>query len=213
MAPLIQLSFAGNRRLVYLTPATAGIVYRQFARVNDGYIRRLIISGKNKDRILHDLWNLSHWTTLSWQDAKKIEDELNVRVIDNNLQLVENEGQLFDGNTNSIDICKNSNPKSYIFRYGAVFTVESLAKSRMLGQKNIDLFWQDRELNFHYVRYYGLQSSLRDKQLKLLFRFPLDLSKPQIFTLSEFQPRQILKIRSIRPCKGFKLSNLAKLDL
>jgi hypothetical protein len=138
-----------------------------------------------------------YWKTLDPKDIRVIELELNRQIIDNNLCLVENEGRLFDKYTNAVDICKGSTPSSYVFRYGMKFTVESLNKSKLFSMKNINLFWQDRDLNFHYVRYCGLLLSSHQQQIKLLFSYPLDLSKIQTFTLSEFQPRQILMIQKV----------------
>jgi hypothetical protein len=203
--PLIQLYLAGDRRLIHLTPATAGTAYDLFANVNPGYLRRIRTSFESNDSCLYKLWHSSYFGAVDWHDVRTIESELNRQVIDNNLDLVENEGRLFDGATNAIDICKGRTPSSYIFRYGMKFTVEPLIKTKLFGMKNIDLFWQDRDLNFHYVCYCGLISSPHQEQIKLLFRYPLDLSKTWTFMLSEFQPRQILKIRSISPCKGFYL--------
>lgn len=203
--PPIQLHLAGDRRLIRLTTATVRNAYHQFASVNPGYLRRLIRSFESNDRYLYQLWNSSYFDAVDRNGVTTIESELNRQVIDNNFHLVENENILFDGATNAIDICKNRTPSSYIFRYGMKFMVEPLMKTKMFGMKNIDLFWQDRDLNFHYVCYCGLLSSPRQEQIKLLFRYPLDLSKTWTFILSEFQPRQILKIRSISPCKGFYL--------
>jgi hypothetical protein len=205
--PSIQLSLVGDRRLICLTTATVRTAYHQFAAVNRGYTRRIARSFDPNDSCLYELLNSSYFDTVGRNDIRTIESELNRQVIDNNLHLVENEARLFDGATNAIDICKGRTPSSYIFRYGMKFTVEPLTKTKMFGMKNIDLFWQDRDLNFHYVCYCGLLSSPRQQQIKLLFRYPLDLSKTWTFTLSEFQPRQILKIRSISPCKGFSFKH------
>ncbi len=191
--------------MIRLTQATAIIAYHQFSSVNPRYLMGKIRSFNSKDRLLYNLWNSSYFTILDRQDIRTIESELNRQIIDNSLCLVENEGKLFDGNTNAVDICKGSIPSSYIFRYGMKFTVEPIVKSKMLGMKNLDLFWQDRDFNFHYVRYCGLLSSPRQQQVKLRFCHPLDLLKIWTCTVAEFQPRQILMIQKIYPCKGFYL--------
>lgn len=203
--PSIRLSLAGDRRFICLTRSTVRNAYERLASVNPGYSRKLIKSFNSKDRLVYNLLTSSCLTILDRKDLRVIESELNRQVIDNNLCLVENEGRLFDRSTNVVDICKVSIPSSYIFRYGMKFTVEPLNKSKLFTMKDLDLFWQDRDLNFHYVRYCGLLFSPRQQQIKLLFSYPLDLSKTWTVTLAEFQPRQILMIQKIYPCKGFYL--------
>jgi hypothetical protein len=201
-APSIQLSLAGDRRFICLTTSTVRNAYDQLASVNPGYSRKLRKSFNSNDHLLYSLLTCSYFTILDQKDIRAIESELNRQIIDNNLCLVENEGRLFDGHTNLIDFCKNSVPSSYMFRYGMKFTVEPITKSKMFGLKNIDLFWQDRDFNFHYIRYCGLVSS-HQQQIKLRFCHPLDLLKTWTLTIAEFQPRQILMIQKIYPCKGF----------
>jgi hypothetical protein len=203
--PPIRLSLAGDRRFICITTSTVRNAYDRLASVNPGYSRKLRKSFNSNDRLLYNLLTSSYLTILDRKDIRVIESELNRQIIDNNLCLVENEGKLFDRSTNAVDICKASTPSSYIFRYGMKFTVEPLDKSKLFIMKDLDLFWQDRDLNFHYVRYCGLLFSPRQQQIKLLFSYPLDLSKTWTFTLAEFQPRQILMIQKIYPCKGFYL--------
>lgn len=203
--PSIRLSLAGDRRFIHLTSATVRNGFDRIANVNPGYSRKLRKSFDSNDRLLYKLLISSYLTSLDRKDIRAIESELNRQIIDNNLCLVENESRLFDGHTNAVDICNGSTPSCYIFRYGMKFMLEPLAKSKMFSMKNLDLFWQDRDLNFHYVRYCGLLSSPCKQQIKLLFRYPLDLSKTWTLALSEFQPRQILMIHKIYPCKGFYL--------
>ena len=203
--PPIRLSLAGDRRFICLTRSIVRNAYERLASVNPGYSRKLIKSFNSKDRLLYNLLTSSFLKILDRKDLRVIESELNRQIIDNNLCLVENEGRLFDRSTNAVDICKVSIPSSYIFRYGMKFTVEPLNKSKLFTMKDLDLFWQDRDLNFHSVRYCGLLFSPRQQQIKLLFSHPLDLSKTWTFTLAEFQPRQILTIQKIYPCKGFYL--------
>ena len=204
-APSIQLSLAGDRRFIRLTPATVKIACQQFDCVNIGYRRKLRSPFYRDSYLLYHLLNSAYFNILDRKEIEIIEDEFNQQIVNNNLCLVKNEGKLFDGHTNVIDICKGSTPSCYIFRYGMKFMVEPLTKSKMFSMKNLDLFWQDRDLNFHYVRYCGLLFSPRQQQIKLLFSYPLDLSKTWTFTLTEFQPRQILMIQKIYPCKGFYL--------
>jgi hypothetical protein len=203
--PAILLSLAGDRRLIHLTPLTVKIACQQFDRVNIGYRRRLRSPFSRDSYLLYRLLNSAYFNVLDRKEIEIIENEFNQQIVDNSLYLVKNEGKLFNGYTNIIDICNGSTPSCYIFRYGMKFMVEPLAKSKMFSMKNIDLFWQDRDLSFHYVRYCGLLSSPHKQQIQLLFRYPLDLSKTWTFTLSEFQPRQILMIHKIYPCKGFYL--------
>jgi hypothetical protein len=204
-APSIQLSLAGDRRFICLTTSTVRNAYDQLASVNPGYSRKLRKSFNSNDHLLYSLLTCSYFTTLDRNDIREIESELNRQIIDNNLYLVENEGRLFDRSTNAVDVCKGSIPNCYIFRYGMKFMVEPLTKSRMFSMKNIDLFWQDRDFDFHYIRYCGLVSSPRQQQIKLRFCHPLDLLKTWTYTVAEFQPRQILMIQKIYPCKGFYL--------
>jgi hypothetical protein len=184
-APSIQLSLAGDRRFICLTTSTVRNAYDQLASVNPGYSRKLRKSFNSNDHLLYSLLTCSYFTVLDRKDIRVIESELNRQIIDNNLCLVENEGRLFDRSTNAVDICKVSIPSSYIFRYGIKFTVEPLDKSKLFIMKDIDLFWQDRDFNFHYVRYCGLLSSSRQQQIKLRFRHPLDLLKTWTCTVAE----------------------------
>lgn len=204
-APSIQLSLAGDRRFIRLTPSTVKIACQQFDSVNIGYRRRLRSPFSRDSYLLYHLLNSAYFNVLDRKEIEVIEDEFNQQLVDNNLCLVKNEGKLFDGHTNVIDICKGSTPSCYIFRYGMKFMVEPLTKSKMFSMKNLDLFWQDRDFDFHYIRYCGLVSSPRQQQIELRFCHPLDLLKTWTCTVAEFQPRQILMIQKIYPCKGFYL--------
>ena len=144
--PPIRLSIAGDRRFICLTTSTVRNAYDRLASVNPGYSRKLRRSFNSNDRLLYNLLTSSHLTILDRKDIRVIESELNRQIIDNNLCLVEHEGILFDRSTNAVDICKVSTPSSYIFRYGIKFTVEPLDKSKLFIMKDIDLFWQDRDL-------------------------------------------------------------------
>jgi hypothetical protein len=209
MTPPIQLSLAGDGRLIILTPQTARKAYYQFIEVNPAYTQSqrsnlAVFLYRRKCSILDGLQSAPN-AYLHTKDIWQIETELNYQIIENGLNLVAGEGQLLQGYGSCGRVGKNRERVEYIIRYGLIFILEAAIVSKVISMRNIDLFWQDREFDFHYVRYCGVRSSLQHRRIELLFRDRLDLSKSWTLTRNEFRPRQIFTISAIYPCQGFCL--------
>jgi len=223
----IQLSLAGNGRLVILTPQTVRRAYFQFTKVNAEYTGRekyrlnqllhhQVKLGKSKDEeretTLLDGLHRSYLEPkklryLHLQDIKKIEKEINRNIILNDLALVEDEGRLLEGYGSVRGSGKNREKVQYICRYGMIFIIESIKRETVLRTEKIDLFWQNDDFDFHFVRYQGVLLSNKQSGIKLLFRHRLDFSRTWTCTLAQFQPRQIFQVKRIYPCPGFQIVN------
>jgi hypothetical protein len=209
LSPPIQLSLAGDGRLIILTPQTVRKAYYQFIAVNPAYRRsqryNLEVALHQSSRTILDGLQSAPNVYLHAKDIQRIENELNRQVVNNGLNLVNGEGQLLQGYGLRQWVGKNRERVDYIIRHGLIFILEATNASKVISMKNVDLFWQDREFELHYVRYCGLRSSLQHKRIELLFRDRLNLSKSWTLTRNEFRPRQIFTISAIYPCGGFCL--------
>jgi hypothetical protein len=209
MTPPIQLSLAGDGRLIILTPQTVRKAYYQFIEVNPAYPRsqrsNLEFPLYRESRTILEGLHFAPNVYLHAKDIQQIERELNRQVIDNGLNLVDREGRLLQGYGLCDRVGKNRERVEYIIRHGLIFILEATSASKVISMKNVDLFWQDREFDFHYVRYCGLRSSLKHQRIELLFRDRLDLAKSWTLTREEFRPSQIFIISAIYPCQGFCL--------
>jgi hypothetical protein len=207
MTPPIQLSLAGDGRLIILTPQTVRKAYYQFIEANPAYPRsqrsNLEFPLHGDYRTILDSLQFAPNVYLHAKDIRQIERELNRQVIENGLGLVDREGRLLEGYGLCDRIGKDRERVKYIIRYGLIFILETTSTSKVISIKNVDIFWQDREFDFHYVRYCGLRSSLRQQRIELLFRDRLNLSKSWMLARDEFRPRQIFTIAAIYPCQGF----------
>jgi hypothetical protein len=209
LSPPIQLSLAGDGRLIILTAQTVKKAYYQFIEVNPTYVRsqryHLDVALQLGSRTILDGLQSAPNVYLHAKHIRQIESELNRQVINNGLNLVAQEGQIFQG----YGLCKKAGKSrewvDYIIRYGLIFILETTTASKVISMKNVDLFWQDREFDFRYVRYCGVRSSLQQQRIELLFRDRLNLSKSWTLTRDEFRPRQIFTISAIYPCEGFCL--------
>ena len=230
MSDPIQLSLAGDGRLVVLTPKTVRKAFFQFTKVNREYTSR---EKYRLDYPIHHpikevefeftITDALHRAYLGREanfspdesngllylhplDIQKVERQINKYILDRDLALVEDEGRLLTG----YDICKqagkNRNKVRYIVRYGMFFILEPISRQEIVKMRDVDLFIQDRETyDFQLVRFYGvLLSSLKSK-IELLFSHRLDYSRKWTWTLEQFKPRQILRIVKIYPCPGFCL--------
>ncbi|AFZ26352.1 hypothetical protein Cylst_4254 [Cylindrospermum stagnale PCC 7417] len=257
MAWPIQLSLAGDGRLVILTPQTLRRAFFQFTKVNREYTSRdrfplnrpfheqfklwkhkekengiLYRSTYVPDSVPNIHWQETKVTLLdalyrTYLDREKlsylnkkeiqfIEKEINKQIVWNNLALVNNEGSLLSGYGICQQTAKNREKVKYIRRYGMIFILEPIMRQAVLKAENVDLFIQDKNFDFHLVRYHGvLLSSSRDPDgsrkapsyIELLFRHRLDFSITWTCTLDSFQPRQIFRIIRIYPCDGFRIVN------
>jgi hypothetical protein len=214
MTPPIQLSLAGDGRLIILTPETVRKAYFQFTSASREYnpkkYRLYVRLHQQKDRTildaLHRRDNIGTKDDLHPKDILKVERELNQAIVRHNLALVNGEGQLLSGYGQCQKLGKNLEKVQYIIRYGLIFILEPTMKSKVITLKNTDIFWQDRNFDFHYVRYCGLLSSIHRQQIELLFRNRLDLAQSWTCAIDEFQPRKIYSISAIYPCEGFRLA-------
>jgi hypothetical protein len=212
MTPPIQLSLAGDGRTIRLTSETVRKAYFQFTRVNPEYDCRqkyclqTSLYQREDMTLLDVLHRRIQNIDLHAKDIHRIERELNRQLIKHNLSLVEGEGELLSGYALCQNIGKNRAKVRYIVRYGMIFILETMIKSKLISMKNTDIFWQDRNFDFHYDRYCGLLSLLQNRQIELLFRNRLDLAKSWTRPLSEFQPRQIFTISAIYPAPGFAIA-------
>jgi hypothetical protein len=208
MTPPIQLSLAGDGRLLILNRATVRKAYFQFTSVNSEYNctqknRLQIPLHARKDLNLLDALHRRHAVELHPQDILKVERELNLQLIQHDLALVDGEAQLLTGYGLCPQVGGDRRKVQYLIRYGFIFILEPTTRSKVLASKNMDLFWQDRNFDFHYSRYGGLLSVPRNQQIELLFRDRLNLAKSWTCTMAEFQPRQLFSISAIYPCTGF----------
>ncbi|BCL35847.1 hypothetical protein [Nostoc sp. MS1] len=244
----IQLSLAGDGRLLILTPQTVRSAFFQFVEVNREYtgcqkfplhrpFHQQFELWKHKSKrngLIYRSTDIPDWgEKLNWQESevtlldalyrtyldpeklsylnkteiKYIERELNKQIIINNLALVNDEGVLLSG----YGICrkpgKNKEKVRYIRRYGMIFILEPIMRQTVLKAKDLDLFIQDNNFDFHLVRYQGVILSTRSSRLELLFRHRLDFSLTWTCNLESFQSRQIFRIRRIYPCDGFHIVN------
>lgn len=229
MPHLIQLSLTGNGRLVILTPQTVRKAFFQFTKVNSEYTGREkhrldspIHNSKTEHKLerkkqqiptindaLHRYGDRPSLLYLDSQDILKIERQINRYIINYDLALVENEGQLFTGYDIHQQVGKNRQKIKYILRYGMFFIVEPISRQEVFKKRNIDLFIQEAEtFDFHLVRFYGvLLSSLKSK-IQLSFSHRLDYSLTWTQTLEKFKPRQIFRVTKIYPCSGFRILNV-----
>jgi hypothetical protein len=209
LSPPIQLSLAGDGRPIILTPQTVRRAYYQFIAVNPGYRQSeryyLEVLLHQGSRTILDGLQSAPSVYLHAKDIQQIENELNWQVVNNGLNLVDGEGQIFQGFGLCQKVGKNREWVDYIIRHGLMFVLETTNVSKVIAMKNVDLFWQDREFDFRYVRYCGLRSSLSQHRIELLFRDRLNLSKSWTLTRDEFRPRQLFTISGIYPCAGFCL--------
>ena len=244
MAALIQLSLAGDGRLLVLTPQTVRTAFFQFTRANPEYTGREKFPLNRPLENKFKLWKYKNkrdgmvlretyvppWTEnnpwketnatlldalyrtyldkeklahLHKKDIKHIEREINKQIVSNNLALVENEGVLLEGYGICQEIGKNQEKVKYIRRYGMIFILEPIMRQTVLKTENLDLFIQDKNFDFHFVRFHGVILSSLSSRIQLLFRHRLDLSITWTSTLDSFQPRQIFRIKRIYPCDGF----------
>jgi hypothetical protein len=217
MTSPIQLSLAGNARLLVLTPETVRKAYFQFTRFNQyngSQKHYLDIFLHQHDVRLHPSYRLTildvlhrfpkihlHPIDINW-----IEQQLNWQIIKYNSALVDGEGELLTGYGICRKIGRNREKVRYIIRHGMIFILETTTKSKIISTKNTDIIWQDRNYDFHYDRYCGLRSSLQYQRVELLFRNRLDLTKSWTRSLAEFQPRQIFTIAAIYPTDGFAIA-------
>ncbi|BAZ08348.1 hypothetical protein NIES4071_01530 [Calothrix sp. NIES-4071] len=166
---------------------------------------------KEKDATLLDVLHRAYLdeekSYLHQKDILYIEQEINKQIILNNLALVNNEGVLLEGYGICKEVGKNREKVKYIRRYGMIFILESIMRHTVIKAKNLDLFLQDDNFDFHLVRYHGLLLSSKQACVELLFHHRLDLSITWTCTLENFQPRQIFQIKKIYPCQGFQIIN------
>ena len=227
MAP-IKLSLLGDGRLVILTPQTVRTAFFQFTKVNQYTGRHkyalnrplykpfklwkyknkknVIINNETNATLLDALYrayldreNLSY---LHKKDILYIEREINKQIIYNNLALVNTEGVLLEGYGVCNEVGKNREKVKYIRRYGMIFIVAPIMRHTVIKARNLDLFLQDDNFDFHLVRYHGLLLS----SLQLLFHHRLDFSISWTCTLEKFRPRQIFEVKKIYPCDGFQIT-------
>jgi hypothetical protein len=211
MTPPIQLSLAGDGKFLILTPATVRKAYFQFVEVNPEYSsaaqkhRLKSPLYQKQDLTLIDVLYRKHNIEFHPKDIRHIERELNQQIVEHKFSLVAGEGQLLSG----YGLCNESGQSrkkvQYIIRYGLIFILEPTTKSKMISMKNTDLFWQDRNFDFHYVRYVSLLSSYSHHHIELLFRDRLNLAKSWTCSIEEFKPRQLFTISAIYPSIGFSL--------
>lgn len=224
---LLQLSLAGDGRLVILTPQTVRAAFFQFTKVNQYTERhkyplnRPVYKSfkvwKDKDKfskskadatLLDSLYRAyldkEKLTHLYKKDILYIEREINKQIIRKDLALVNNEGVLLEGYAICQEVGKNREKVKYIRRYGMIFIVEPIMRHTVIKSKNLDLFIQDDSFDFHLVRYRGIILS----RVKLLFHHRLDFSISWTCKLEEFQPRQIFRVKKIYPCDGFKIISI-----
>lgn len=205
----IQLSLAGDRRFAILTPQTVKRAYFQFVSANRAYgswqkYRLQTPLYERQDLTILDALYRFPKVPLHDRDIRRIETEINAQIVKHNFAFVQGEEQLQKGYLRSHQAGKNREKVQYFIRYGLIFVLEATIKSKMISMRNTDLFWQDGNFDFHYVRYCGLLSSSR-RRIELLFRKRLDLAKSWTCLLEEFQPRQLFEIAAIYPCEGFTL--------
>jgi hypothetical protein len=208
----IQLSLTGDGRFIILNPATVRKAYFQFNSVNPEYncqqkYRLQVPLYQREDLTILDALHRHNQIKLHTKDILKVEQELNQQLLRHNLALVKDEAKLMTGYGLCQKVAKDRQKVQYITRYGLIFILEPITKSKVITMKNPDLFWQDRNFDFHYVRYCGLLSSSRHQRIELLFRDRLNLAKSWTLSTAEFQPRQIFTISAIYPCSGFCLLN------
>lgn len=248
MALPIQLSLAGDGRLVILTPQTVRPAFFQFTEVNREYTSRdkfplnrsfhqQFELWKNKCKLNGEVYRSTYvpdWRkNIDWQatevtlldalyrkyldrdklahftkkEIQYIEKEINKHILYNNLALVNNEGSLLTG----YGICeqpgKNREKVQYMRRYGMIFILEPIMRQTVLKAENLDLLIQDKNFDFHFVRYQGVLLSSSSSRIQLLFRHRLNFSLTWTCTLDSFQPRQIFHIKRIYPCDGFRIIN------
>lgn len=141
------------------------------------------------------------------KDIQYIEREINKQIIWNNLALVDNEGVLLSGYGICHQIGKNREKVQYIRRYGMIFIVEPIMRHTVLKAKNLDLFLQDDNFDFHLLRYQGVILSSSQRRIELLFHHRLDFSITWTCRVDNFQPRQIFRVIRIYPCDGFRIVN------
>ncbi|MBF0290002.1 MAG: hypothetical protein HQM14_19470 [SAR324 cluster bacterium] len=215
----IQISLAGDGRVVLLTPQTVRKAFFQFSNANLGY------SGRRRfrlDRPFKGIAEKKHLTctkqvftildalhrnrlALHHDDIQFVEDEINRHLIAEEMALVEMEGQLFEGCVFVNQPAKNQEKVKYVLRYGLIFIIEPIQRDRVLKSKNFDLFLQDHDFKLHLVRFLGMRLNSSQSRIVLLFRNRLDLSITWTSNMDQFRPRQIFKINKTYPCPGFQL--------
>jgi hypothetical protein len=210
MTSPIQLSLAGDGRLVLLTPQTVRPAYYQFIGANPEYPRsaryRLDVPLQgNPDRTLLDGLQSAPSVYLQPQDIQRVEREINRQIVENGLGLVADEGRLLAGSGFRQRVGQNRQRVVYTIRYGLFWILSATTVSQAIAMKNVDLVWQDRDFDLHHVRYVGLRSSLQNQRIELVFRDRLNLSKSWICSRAEFRPRQVFRVSAIYACAGFSL--------
>jgi hypothetical protein len=126
MTAPIQLSLAGDRRLVVLTRQTVRRAYFQFIDANPEYqksqrYRLNIPLYRQPERSILETLHAGDRDRFHTQDIRQIEGEINRQIIEHKLALVAGEGQLLDGYGQCQQVGKNRDQVKYIIRYGLIF--------------------------------------------------------------------------------------------
>ena len=178
-------------------------------RYNCKFENRLYSSnfGNKDSQFFDESGSLSY---LHIQDILKVERQINRYILNSDLALVENEGELLTGYGVCEQAQKNRQKVQYIIRYGMFFILESINLQTVIKMRNVDIFIQDsKTFDFHLVRFRGILLSSLKSKINLSFCHRLNYSQRWTQTLEQFKPRQIFRITKIYPCPGFRILNVS----
>jgi hypothetical protein len=218
MKQAIQLSLAGDRRVLILTPETVRKVFFQFTSLN-----RLL--GRNRHLfewpLEHDpnitLLDFLHRSSrlnedlyyLSQKDIQTLERQINHLLLQQGRVLVEDEKRLYYGDLNVQGWGQNRKKVYYLVRYGMIFVLERLRRDALVAGERRELWIESEEREFQFVYYNGITTAQARLVLQLSNRF--DLSQTWTIPLADFKARRLFSVRQVIACDGFRISQIKTL--
>ncbi|KHD05712.1 hypothetical protein PN36_22790 [Candidatus Thiomargarita nelsonii] len=210
MKQAIQLSLAGDRRVLVLTPETVRKAFFQFTRLNKllGRNRHLFEWPHKPDISLLDVLHRSCWLNedsyyLSQKDIQTLERQINHLLLQQGRVLVENEKKLYYGHLSVRGWGQNRKKVYYLVRYGIIFVLERLRRDAFVAGERRELWIESEERDFQFVYYDGIRTAQGRLVLQLSNRF--DLSQTWTIPLADFKSRRLFSVRQVIPCEGFSL--------
>ena len=210
----IQISLAGDGRVLVLTPKTVRKAFFQFTRLNrlawqDKYLFERA-SEPNPNLTLRDILHRDSWVDeessyLSQKDIQTIEHQLNRLLLQQERVLVEGEKRLYYGHVGVRGWGQNRQKVYYLVRYGMIFVLEQIPRDTLVSFVRRELWLEQNDHHFQFVYYEGTSTDLAQARLVLQFRNRFDLSQAWTIPLADFTARRWFSVRRVIACEGFRI--------
>lgn len=232
MSHPIQVSLAGDGKVLVLTPETVRQAFNKFFYSSPASISRrgsklrrwqikplesykwhkdktftildvLMFRHKKKHLLKEESW----LNEFNLQEVKVIEDFINYYLLEKKYSLLREEGVLQHALL-PLETTNSRKKVFYLVRYGVVFILEYLQKDQALINPGQALVLQTVERDLQEVFYDSIVTNQLTKRLEVkLYNF-WKKKEDRSIPLADFNPYKVFLIKDIIPCQGFEITNL-----